>query len=78
MLALQPEPPRCRKEQGRVIVEPKDEFLTEYDKRLIVEHIDELFGISGDEHRGMPADRSPITESDKRLIMWHVDELFLI
>ena len=59
-------------------MEPKDEFITEYDKRLIVEHIDELFGIAADDHRVSPAGSSPITESEKRLIMWHVDELFLI
>jgi len=50
--------------------------ISEEDKRLIMEHIDELFAVDGRQSVAEPAEARPISEEDERLIMEHVDELF--
>ena len=52
--------------------------ISEEDKRLIMEHVDELFVIGGRQSVAEPAEARPISEEDKRLIMEHVDELFAV
>jgi len=52
--------------------------ITEEDKRLIMEHANELFGIGGEQRGKRPAGAGPITEEDKRIIMKHIDQLFAI
>ncbi|MFC1957755.1 hypothetical protein ACFLX0_02955 [Chloroflexota bacterium] len=50
--------------------------ISKKDKRLIMEHIDELFEMGREQSQGKPAEAKPISEEDKRLIMEHIDELF--
>ncbi|MFC2012489.1 hypothetical protein ACFLVU_05100 [Chloroflexota bacterium] len=45
-------------------------------KRLIAEHIEELFGVERVGGSRQPVEAAPISKRDKKLIMAHVDELF--
>ena len=58
---------------------PKVKPVSEKDKRIIVEHIDEFMN----ELRGGQSNKStvmvnPITEKDKKKIMGHIDELLVL
>lgn len=53
-------------------------LITEEDKRLIMEHIGELFAIGSEQNVKESVEAGLITEEDKRLIMKHVEELFEI
>ncbi len=50
--------------------------ISKKDKRLIMEHIDELFEIGRGESREKSAEARTISKEDKRLLMAHVDEFF--
>jgi hypothetical protein len=52
--------------------------IGEEDKRLIMEHIDELFKIEQEKSREKSLEAGPITKEDKKLIMAHIDNLFKI
>ncbi|MFC1864707.1 hypothetical protein ACFLYG_02640 [Chloroflexota bacterium] len=53
-------------------------LISKKDKRLIMEHVGELFEIGRDENGEKPAAVVPINKEDKRLIMEHIGELFEI
>ena len=55
---------------------PKAAPISEEDKRLIMEHINELFEIAQEQSEEKPARAKPISKEDKRLIMAHIDKLF--
>ncbi len=51
-------------------------LISNKDKRLIMEHIGELFEMSRKQSLEKSVEASPITNKDKRLIMEHIGELF--
>ncbi len=51
-------------------------LISEKDKRLIMEHIDELFEIAQEQSGEKILKEGPISKEDKRLIMAHIDKLF--
>ncbi|MFC1943625.1 hypothetical protein ACFLWO_03495 [Chloroflexota bacterium] len=50
--------------------------ISEKDKRLIMEHVNELFAIDQQQSLEESAKAGPISQEDKRLIMAHVGEFF--
>lgn len=50
--------------------------ISKKDKRLIMEHVDELFGIEKNEECQQSLDAAPISKQDKRLIIAHIDSFF--
>ena len=50
--------------------------ISKEDKRLIIEHIDELFEIGQEQSGEKLLKAGPISKEDKRLIMVHIDKLF--
>ena len=50
--------------------------ISKQDKRLIMEHIDEIFKIAQEQSLEKSAEVRPISKQDKRLIMTHIDKLF--
>ncbi len=51
-------------------------LISKKDKRLIMEHIGELFEMGGEQSLEKLAEARLISKKDKRLIMEHVGELF--
>ena len=51
--------------------------ISKEDKRLIMQHIDELFTKDLEQSQERPAEGAPISKEDKRLIMQHIDELLI-
>ena len=48
--------------------------ISKKDKRLIMEHIDELFGLERNEEGQQSLEVTPISKQDKRLIIEYIDE----
>jgi hypothetical protein len=56
---------------------PGGKLISEKDKRLIIENIDEFMSELRIEQNKKSATAKPITEKDKRMIMEHIDELMV-
>jgi hypothetical protein len=58
---------------------PRGKLISEKDKKLIVEHIDEFMNeLRTGQSKKSAAMANPITEKDKKAIMEHIDELLVI
>ena len=50
--------------------------ISKQDKKIVMEHVDELFKITREQGQENPAEAGRISKQDKKIIMAHVDELF--